>query len=154
MAALRGDISFRYLKQFFLVFYWNLPHIRFYERHNVLNYDITCAIYLFLIVPPTVAIRKNEYLGEVGLEITLECDVLSDPLETAVYWRRDVRGEMSDVDTSLPRYSRTSPSSPFLTIMNLETSDSGKYQCFADNEVGTGSSQETSLKVLCKWFVM
>ena len=122
------------------------------QDHDVLNYDITCAIYFFLVVPPTVAIRKNEYLGEVGLEITLDCDVLSDPPETAVYWRRDVRGEMSDVDTSLPRYSRTSPSSPFLTIMNLDTSDSGKYQCFADNEVGTGSSQEASLKVLCKLF--
>jgi type IV secretory pathway protease TraF len=67
------------------------------QDHDVLNYDITCAIYFFLVVPPTVAIRKNEYLGEVGLEITMDCDVLSDPPETAVYWRRDVRGEMSDV---------------------------------------------------------
>jgi hypothetical protein len=85
----------------------------------------------------------------------LECEVYeANPAATVVYWRRRVRGEMSDVDTTSPRYLQTSPSTPSLTIIDLKTSDTGKYQCFADNEVGTGSSGETSLKVLCKLFIM
>jgi hypothetical protein len=39
---------------------------------------------------PTVTIGNVEYRGSVGREITLECDVVSDPPETTVYWRRIV----------------------------------------------------------------
>ena len=109
---------------------------------------------MIFVDPPTVTIRKNEYMGLEGHEITLECDVVSDPPETAVYWRKIVRGVMSDVDTTLPKYSRTSPSSPSLTIIDLESSDAGTYQCFAENEVGSGSSEETTLKILCKLFII
>jgi hypothetical protein len=103
---------------------------------------------------PTVTIGNVEYRGSVGREITLECDVVSDPPETTVYWRRIVQGELSDIDTSLSKYTRTSPSSPSLTIIDLESSDAGTYQCFADNEVGSGSSEDTSLRILCKLVII
>ncbi|CAG2185535.1 COL6A [Mytilus edulis] len=103
--------------------------------------DVTGAL-------PTVTVPKREYTGDLGTDVTLECDVVANPPETTVYWRREDRGEMVDVDTRSSRYSRASPSSPSLTIRNLDTSDTGMYQCFADNPVGTGQSQQTSLRVL------
>ena len=110
-------------------------------------------MHIFFIALPTVTVPKREYTGDMGTEVTLECDVVANPPETTVYWRREERGEMVDVDTRSARYSRASPSSPSLTIRNLDTSDTGMYQCFADNPVGTGQSQQTSLRVLCEYYI-
>ena len=108
------------------------------------------SYFIVFLDPPTVTVPEREYVVEVGNEITLECGVEANPPASTAYWRKLVNGEWIDVDTSVSRYSPVSLFSPSLTITNVDTSDEGMYQCFADNEVGTGASQQTSLRVTCK----
>ena len=119
--------------------------------YSKLQTKIALKSYLIVFLdPPTVTVPEREYVVEVGNEITLECGVEANPPASTAYWRKLVNGEWIDVDTSVSRYSPVSLFSPSLTITNVDTSEEGTYQCFADNEVGTGASQQTSLRVTCK----
>lgn len=95
--------------------------------------------------------RKPQYSGDSGNQTTLECEIQAEPRATSVYWKKLVASQMIKVDTSDSRFSGSSPSEPSLTITGLQSADTGVYQCFAENAVGTGSSEETDLRVLCKF---
>jgi hypothetical protein len=128
---------------------WNTKR-RFYILFKNAGKNCIRILFYCFLDPPTVTVPEREYVVEVGNEITLECGVEANPPESTAYWRKLVNGEWIDVDTSVSRYSPVSPFSPSLTITNVDTSDEGMYKCFADNEVGTGASQQTSLRVTCK----
>jgi hypothetical protein len=46
------------------------------------------------------------------------------------------------------RYSGATVASPSMTVTGLALTDEGYYQCFAQNSVGTGNSQQTFLDVV------
>ena len=92
--------------------------------------------------PPTVSIPLSEYTAPVGDKVTINCEVSANPPATRVYWKRND----GRIVTSSERYSQISPSSPSLTITDLQTVDIGGYQCFAENQFGV-SSDTTALKV-------
>ena len=100
---------------------------------------------------PTVTVGQNQYSGSFGQTVTMVCTVQANPTETSVYWRKLVNGQMITIDMNNVRYTGSTVGSPSLTISALELSDEGYYQCYAQNSVGTGQSQQTSLRVLCKY---
>ncbi|XP_071166138.1 hemicentin-1-like [Mytilus edulis] len=97
---------------------------------------------------PTVTVGQNQYSGSFGQTVTMVCTVQANPSETSVYWRKLVNGQMTSIDMNNVRYTGSTVGSPSLTITALELSDEGYYQCYAQNSVGTGSSQQTFLDVI------
>lgn len=80
-----------------------------------------------------------------GTDVSLSCFVDGKPTPT-VSWT--VNG--SPLNTS--RNSRVSLSNlnEQLTIMSLVRTDSGEYQCVANNSLGNVSSNPSALRVQCK----
>lgn len=80
-----------------------------------------------------------------GTDVSLSCFVDGKPTPT-VSWT--VNG--SPLNTS--RNSRVSLSNlnEQLTIMSLDRTDSGEYQCVANNSLGNVSSNPSALRVQCK----
>ncbi|XP_052103233.1 hemicentin-1-like [Mytilus californianus] len=97
---------------------------------------------------PTVTVAQNQYSANYGQTVTMVCTVQANPTETSVYWRKLVNGQMTSIDMNNVRYTGSTVGSPSLTISALELSDEGYYQCYAQNSVGTGSSQQTFLDVI------
>ncbi|CAG2256290.1 HMCN [Mytilus edulis] len=97
---------------------------------------------------PTVSVGQNQYSGSFGQTVTMVCTVQANPSETSVYWRKLVNGQMTSIDMNNVRYTGSTVGSPSLTITALELSDEGYYQCYAQNSVGTGQSQQAFLDVI------
>ncbi|CAG2239189.1 HMCN [Mytilus edulis] len=97
---------------------------------------------------PTVTVGQNQYSSTFGQTVTMVCTVQANPTETSVYWRKLVNGQMTNIDMNNVRYTGSTVGSPSLAITALELSDEGYYQCYAQNSVGTGSSQQTFLDVI------
>ncbi|VDI12391.1 Hypothetical predicted protein, partial [Mytilus galloprovincialis] len=97
---------------------------------------------------PTVSVGQNQYSGTFGQTVTMVCTVQANPSETSVYWRKLVNGQMITIDMNNVRYTGSTVGSPSLTITALELSDEGYYQCYAQNSVGTGQSQQAFLDVI------
>ena len=97
---------------------------------------------------PTVTVSQTQYSANFGGSVTLGCTVTASPTETNVYWRRIVNGQQTSIDLTSGRFSGSTVGSPSLTISGLTLSDEGYYQCFAQNSVGTGNSQQTLLDVV------
>ncbi|CAG2194105.1 unnamed protein product [Mytilus edulis] len=97
---------------------------------------------------PTVTVGQNQYSSTFGQTVTMVCTVQANPTETSVYWRKLVNGQMTNIDMNNMRYTGSTVGSPSLAITALELSDEGYYQCYAQNSVGTGSSQQTFLDVI------
>ena len=73
----------------------------------------------------------------------------ANPPASTVYWKRLQNGQMTDLTLSNNiKYSGSTVGTPSLTVSGLDLSDEGFYQCFAENSVGAGSSQQTFLDVL------
>ncbi|XP_076112265.1 hemicentin-1-like isoform X5 [Mytilus galloprovincialis] len=98
---------------------------------------------------PTVQVTQSEFQGDFGQSVTLGCTVTANPSETRVYWKvLDSNGALQNIDTAVSRYSGSVVGSPSLMISGLNKADQAFYQCFADNDVGTGQSSQTFLRVL------
>ncbi|XP_052061298.1 hemicentin-1-like isoform X3 [Mytilus californianus] len=98
---------------------------------------------------PTVQVTQTEFQGDFGQSVSLGCTVTANPSETRVYWKvLDSNGVLQNIDTAASRYSGSVVGSPSLTISGLTKADQAFYQCFADNDVGTGQSSQTFLRVL------
>lgn len=104
--------------------------------------------YIILTAIPIVTVGQSAYNGDYGQSVTLVCSVSANPTETRVYWRRLQNGQMNDLSLQSGKYSGSTVGQPSLTVSGLDLSDEGFYQCFAENSVGTGSSQQTFLDVI------
>nr|XP_040025268.1 B-cell receptor CD22-like [Gasterosteus aculeatus aculeatus] len=78
---------------------------------------------------PSLVVEEKEPL-------TLECSARSDPPVTSVTWRK-----MSDGETEILGKTQT------FSLKSVGPSDSGLYSCEASNDVGTGNSPQTELRV-------
>ncbi|CAC5364616.1 unnamed protein product [Mytilus coruscus] len=94
---------------------------------------------------PVVKVEQYQYESIYGENVTLNCNVISDPPIIDVYWER------VDTQTILNRgsfgYQGILPNDPSLTIIGSTTFHMGKYRCFATNAIGTSYSESTSLLV-------
>lgn len=94
---------------------------------------------------PIVRVEQNQYQSVYGENVTLNCNIFSDPPIVNVYW------EIVDTNTILNQgsvgYQGISLKNPSLTIIHSTTFHTGQYRCFARNAVGTTGSETTSLLV-------
>lgn len=102
--------------------------------------------YLFLGVP-TVYVGESFPQYERFTEVTLFCAVNSGISILHVFWQKKKNSYITTIGpyTNINKYSGSSPSTPQLTINNLDVDDEGEYTCFASNDVGIGQSSPTHL---------
>ena len=79
--------------------------------------------------------------------MTLSCNATGNPVPT-ISWTRDgsplnASGRISFSDDKKR-----------LTITNVKRTDSGEYQCVAENRVGSDTSKSASLNVQCKFNIL
>ena len=81
----------------------------------------------------------------IGDQVDISCNVSGSPSATSVTWTREVNGVTTTLNLATnSRYSGGTVTTPTLTIVNVQTSDEGKYRCSATNTVGTGQSSTTA----------
>ncbi|XP_071150530.1 hemicentin-1-like [Mytilus edulis] len=97
---------------------------------------------------PTVTIKHAAYNTTYGLNVTLECMIVSSPNHTHVYWQHIYNETVLNITSDSPGVYGSKVTDPSLTILHVTAEDSGDYICFAVNIVGTGNSEPTSLTVL------
>ncbi|XP_069133193.1 protein sax-3-like [Argopecten irradians] len=98
--------------------------------------------------PPDVTIVQTAFVAQVSTTITLACTVTSDTTVISVFWQRDIGSGTVTITVDGINFSGSTPVVPSLTIINLETTDSGTYQCIATNAAGTSSSATATLTVV------
>lgn len=97
---------------------------------------------------PVVTVPQTQFEFNFGESATLTCTVSANPTETRVYWKKLMtNGQLQEVDMTSAKYSGSIVGSPSLVIAQINKNDQAFYQCFADNNVGTGSSSQTFLRV-------
>ena len=92
-------------------------------------------------------IGQSQYSVTVGDNALLECTVESNPLHTAVFWRKIVNGQPVELPSN-SRYGTPNLGNPSLSISGVLATDIGNYKCYATNSVGTGESAQTYLNVI------
>jgi hypothetical protein len=60
---------------------------------------------------------------------------------------RIINGQPTSINFNINKYSGSTVGNPSLTIFNTVSDDIGVYRCLANNVVGTGQSQDTTLTV-------
>ncbi|XP_069133119.1 mucin-22-like isoform X2 [Argopecten irradians] len=95
---------------------------------------------------PTVTVGSTSYSTTTGTTFTLQCTVTSSLTITYVFWQRTINGVTSTLTIDNVNYSGASTSSPSLTIISADPTDTGTYTCFGANAAGT-SSATTQLTV-------
>lgn len=100
--------------------------------------------------PPVVSIAQSSYSVNIGNSITLFCTVSATPPEFNVYWTRAITNQQEEVisTTNSGKYSGSTVSSPSLVIFNTDLNDIALYRCHAENSVGIGQSNTTTLTVV------
>lgn len=93
----------------------------------------------------SIGTRLHE--SDFGSSYTIECQIISHPAHTTVYWQHNYNGIIRTIKNDTLGVSGIFIDNPSLTIDFITTSDSGKYTCIAENVVGVGKSQDVDLKV-------
>ncbi|XP_071154210.1 aggrecan core protein-like isoform X1 [Mytilus edulis] len=96
---------------------------------------------------PTVTVLKSDYTVKAASSVTLNCIVSSSTNISTVFLKRTIDNNVTLIQTNKFKFSGSTPSFPSLTINNAGLRDAGQYQCFAENEAGTGQSVFTTLTV-------
>jgi len=110
------------------------------------DYGVNFNTYMFFFTAlPTVVIQQPSYSTNYGNSVTLVCTVTAVPFQTKVYWRKDNTLLINAGDNG---YSGSTPGNPSLTINSATTSSQGQYRCYAENPVGNGNSDITTLTVI------
>lgn len=97
---------------------------------------------------PVVNVPLSIYRANFGSDVTLDCEVTSNPFHTSVYWERTINNHMIEITTNSVKYGGSTVNNPSLTIHNFTANDIGSYRCLAVNSISTGLSQLTVLKVI------
>ena len=80
-----------------------------------------------------------------GTAVTLHCNSSGEPGPTIVWTMNG-----SPLDTSGNSGISFTDDNKHLTIVNVSRTDSGEYQCVANNSLGNVSSNASTLRVQCK----
>ncbi|XP_069133480.1 hemicentin-1-like isoform X12 [Argopecten irradians] len=96
---------------------------------------------------PTVTIAQTSFGAQVSTTITLGCTVSSVTTVTNVFWQRDVGNGVQTITVDGVNFSGSTVSSPSLTLINGDVTDTGTYTCFAVNAAGTGNSATASVTI-------
>ncbi|XP_061180375.1 uncharacterized protein LOC133188916 [Saccostrea echinata] len=87
---------------------------------------------------PTVIIGQSLTVS-VGSSATITCSVSGNV--SSVFWQYQRSGVTTNVDiANTTKYIGSNPTTPSLTIHDVQISDVGNYRCLAVNSVGTGQS--------------
>ncbi|XP_064625306.1 tyrosine-protein phosphatase Lar-like isoform X7 [Lineus longissimus] len=91
---------------------------------------------------PFITTQPNFRVVETGRPVVMTCSAAGDPAPT-VRWLK----EWQPVDMEEPRFSLSPSGNGSLRIERAKSSDSGKYECVAENSVGTDYSYSANLHV-------
>ncbi|XP_069133962.1 serine-rich adhesin for platelets-like isoform X35 [Argopecten irradians] len=96
---------------------------------------------------PTATINEATATGLIASTIVLSCTVSGNPAVSSVFWQKTANSITENVNIDDVKFSGSTTNFPSLIIFNAASSDSGDYQCFAVNDVGTGQSSTITLTV-------
>nr|XP_033496826.1 B-cell receptor CD22 [Epinephelus lanceolatus] len=89
--------------------------------------------------PKNVTIQATpDFVVEENRTLTLQCSAHSHPQVTSITWMKMVDGKSKVIRKTLARS---------FDLKSVSPSDSGWYSCAASNEIGTGNSQQSEVKV-------
>lgn len=97
---------------------------------------------------PIVQVKNKIYEPVFGDKVTLDCDIISDPLLSNVYWIKEENGKQIIINQRSIGYQSLTPGYPSLTITYATIYDNGNYTCLGTNEVGTSRSEQIFLHVI------
>ncbi|OPL33462.1 hypothetical protein AM593_10437, partial [Mytilus galloprovincialis] len=97
---------------------------------------------------PILRVKNKTYESVYGNEVTLDCDIKSDPSISNVYWTKEANGIQTIINQRSVGYQGITPAHPSLTITYATIYDNGKYTCFGTNAVGTSNSEPTIVNVI------
>ncbi|XP_076088633.1 cell adhesion molecule CEACAM5-like [Mytilus galloprovincialis] len=97
---------------------------------------------------PTVYVKDTRYSIKYGENVTIACNITSNPPLTNVYWEREFNGTKNVMNSWTAGVQGVSLDAPSLTIVKTTTSNNGSYRCIASNDVGIGYSETTNLEVI------
>ncbi|GIZ00400.1 titin [Caerostris extrusa] len=106
---------------------------------------------IFVSGPPVWKIRPSNVETVVGKNATFECSAAGRPPPT-VSWSRESDNE-PPMRENLSDGGKYATSNGFLTVINTQKEDQGKYTCIVANDVGTALQESVILSVLTppKW---
>ncbi|XP_034098632.1 tyrosine-protein phosphatase Lar isoform X5 [Drosophila sulfurigaster albostrigata] len=109
---------------------------------DAVSADATLTIYEGDKTPagfPVITQGPGTRVIEVGHTVQMQCKAIGNPTPT-IYWIKN----QTKVDMSNPRYVINNG---ILQINNSREEDQGKYECVAENSIGTEHSKATNLYV-------
>lgn len=95
--------------------------------------------------PPTfLTIPSSIVLPAAGVEVTFSCSVTGSPIPS-ITWLHD-NNTISNSD-SITIVTQEQTINTTLTIASVQQSDTGNYQCRAENDGGTNTSDPAMLQI-------
>lgn len=97
---------------------------------------------------PTVYVKDTRFSIKYGGNVTISCNITSNPPITNVYWEREFNGTTNVINSWTAGVQGVSLDAPSLNIVKTTTLNNGSYRCIASNNVGIGYSETTALEVI------
>ena len=98
---------------------------------------------------PEITVHPKTQTGIEGNNVLFSCNVFGNPAPTISWTKNGYSINKSD------NYRISfSEDKKQLTITNLNSTDSGEYQCVAKNSLGIDTSNVATLTVLCEYSIL